>query len=261
MITKLIFGLTSVMARDNKRELAATGDATESIDLVEFDMEHTSNEGYKFHYANYGTDWKEIEGLDAKDNKCSADIQSPINLMEPIGSYGWAYGYPKAKVDDKWTSEYNNVKDVLIEWDYNKIQVTFSQEDALQMFMESNLAETAIGGKSKRFQPTHMVLKSPSEHTINGHHYDVELQVYHDAETKDGNDIKHSATAIMFSVEEFDAIDEKNNKTFQDFFRQFKFEDHEDKVAPIFDIGDALNIIDYSERWVYKGSVSEPPCT
>ena len=63
-------------------------------------MEYKSNEGYKFHYANYGNDWKEIEGLDTNENKCSADIQSPINLMEPIGSYGWAYGYPKAKVDD-----------------------------------------------------------------------------------------------------------------------------------------------------------------
>ena len=57
------------------------------------------------------------------------------------------------------------------------------------MFMESNLAETAIGGKSKRFQPTHIVLRSPSEHTVNGKHYDVEMQVYHNAETKDGNEI------------------------------------------------------------------------
>jgi carbonic anhydrase len=65
----------------------------------------------------------------------------------------------------------------------------------------------------------------------------------------------------MFSVEEFDAIEEVNNKTFQDFFRQFEFDNHEDKVAPFFQIGKALNAIDYEQRWVYKGGISEPPCT
>jgi len=65
-------------------------------------------------------------------------------------------------------------------------------------------------------------LKSPSEHTKDGVHYDVEMQVFHTsgaADTDAENDIKYGATAIFFSVEEFDAIDEATNKTFQDFFR------------------------------------------
>ena len=82
------------------------------------------------------------------------------------------------------------------------------------MFIQSNFATTTFGGSSKRFQPTHIVLKSPSEHTVNGHHFDVEMQVYHTAETTEGNSLKHAATAIFFSVEEFDEIDEVNNKTF-----------------------------------------------
>lgn len=141
--------------------------------------------------------------------------------MEPIGSYGWAYGYPKAKVDEGLASNYANVNDVLVEWDYNKIQVKFSQEDALLMFFQSDFAQTLYGGKVNKFQPTHVVLKSPSEHTYNGIHYDVEMQVFHSAaEASEGeNDIKHSATAIFFSVEEFDEIDAVTNKTFQDFFR------------------------------------------
>lgn len=92
------------------------------------------------------------------------------------------------------------------------------------MFMESQFAESVFGGKATKFIPTHMVLKSPSEHTINGHHFDLEMQIYHEAETDesgsdDGNELAHAATAIMFSVEEFDEIDEDKNKTFQDFFR------------------------------------------
>jgi carbonic anhydrase len=78
-----------------------------------------------------------------------------------------------------------------------------------------------------------LVLKSPSEHTVNGHHYDIEMQVFHDAEEVDeDSNIKHAATVIFFSVEEFDEIDEVQNKTLQDFFRQFKFEDTQDKIAP-----------------------------
>lgn len=100
------------------------------------------------------------------------------------------------------------------------------------MFIQSNFA-SILYNASSRFQPTHLVLKSPSEHTVNGHHYDIEMQVFHDAEEVDEeSNIKHAATVIFFSVEEFDEIDEVQNKTLQDFFRQFKFEDTQDKLAP-----------------------------
>lgn len=64
----------------------------------------------------------------------------------------------------------------------------------------------------------------------------------------------------MFSVENFDEIDEVSNKTFQDFFREFEFENTEEKIAPIFTIGDVMKAINFEDRWAYKGSVTEPPC-
>lgn len=134
--------------------------------------------------------------------------------MQPIGSYGWAYGYPKNLIDDGWQSNYANVRDVLVEWDYNKVQVTFSQEDASQMFIQSNFARTLFDAKGTRYQPSHLVIKSPSEHTINGAHYDIEMQVYHQSTADGEQDVKQAATAIMFSVEDFDPIDEVSNKTF-----------------------------------------------
>jgi len=78
----------------------AGGGGAEVTDSHDFEIIHSNDEGYKYHYANYGLDWSTIEGLPEEENKCAiGDKQSPINLMQPIGSYGWAYGdvQPKAK--------------------------------------------------------------------------------------------------------------------------------------------------------------------
>ena len=69
------------------------------------------------------------------ENKCGGFVQSPINLMQPIGSYGWAYGYPKSQTDDAWESKYVNVQNILVRWDYNKVLVNFKKDDEAQMFM------------------------------------------------------------------------------------------------------------------------------
>ena len=71
-----------------------------------------------------------------------------------------------------------------------------------------------FNSSSSRFQPTHLVLKNPTEHTIDGHHFDLEMVIYH-KNTNGTNEAKidYAATVLMFSVEEFDPIDEAYNKT------------------------------------------------
>jgi hypothetical protein len=119
MFYKLLLSAVGVLAK-GERELVASAKAS-ATGLVEFKMDYTSNEGYKFHYANYGQDWNKIDGLPDSENECGSEVQSPINIMQPIGSYGWAYGYPNNKKDDQWKSNYENINDALVEWDYNKI--------------------------------------------------------------------------------------------------------------------------------------------
>ena len=81
--------------------MAGSSGGRASTQINEFEMKHTSNEGYKFNYANYGLDWTTVEGLEDADNQCGSHTnQSPVNLMHPIGSYGWAYGLPLPKADD-----------------------------------------------------------------------------------------------------------------------------------------------------------------
>jgi hypothetical protein len=74
MFSKLILGITSVLATENKRNLAGGAATSEGPVLVDFKMDYTSNEGYKFHYANYGDDWAEVEGLEPSLNQCGAEI-------------------------------------------------------------------------------------------------------------------------------------------------------------------------------------------
>lgn len=56
MFLKLLLSAAGVLA-ESKRELAGGGATAAALELNSFDMEYTSNEGYKFHYANYGKDW------------------------------------------------------------------------------------------------------------------------------------------------------------------------------------------------------------
>lgn len=57
MLTKLLYAGASLLVAA-KRELAATADAgANGEEFIDFDMQHSNDEGYKFHYANYGNEW------------------------------------------------------------------------------------------------------------------------------------------------------------------------------------------------------------
>ena len=106
MIKKLVtyFAAVVVTKAQEQRSLAGGGGEAASSYDPHFEMHHATDEGYKYHYKNYGNDWTTIEGLADADNKCgSEDFQSPINVMQPIGSYGWAYGSALPKQDDSWS--------------------------------------------------------------------------------------------------------------------------------------------------------------
>ena len=85
------------------------------------------------------------------------------------------------------------------------------------------------------------------------------MQVFHKADDFDDTNIKYAAISIMFSVEEFEEIDQAKNGTFQKFFEHLKF-DHSDPTVPIIGFGDMMDQVDFEKRWIYKGSMNEPPC-
>lgn len=63
-----------------------------------------------YDYKYLGRDWGSVTG--PGENLCGdGEHQSPINLMTPIGSYGWAYGEPVPKASDMTTKKYTDVFD------------------------------------------------------------------------------------------------------------------------------------------------------
>ena len=63
------------------------------ISCLLFGLVSSSGDGWVYDYKNNGADWGTIQGPNGTINYCGrAENQSPINLMDPIGKYGRAYG-------------------------------------------------------------------------------------------------------------------------------------------------------------------------
>ena len=80
-------------------------------------------EGWSYDYAKLGKDWPSLKGPEGETNHCGDELnQSPINLMQPIGSYGWAYGETVPKSHDQLVMNYKDLKKkIKIEWATNTI--------------------------------------------------------------------------------------------------------------------------------------------
>ena len=67
--------------------------------------------GWSYLYDNNGADWANVHPPPGEINYCATDKlnQSPINLLDPIGSYGWAYDLPLSKDNDNHAKAYNDI--------------------------------------------------------------------------------------------------------------------------------------------------------
>lgn len=133
----------------------------------------------------------------------------------------------------------------------------------------SKMAEK-LWGATDEFNGVNFHFHSGSEHTVNGERMDLEMHTVHTAkETKGG--IGLAAVGIMFSVEQYTAeLSWAEKKIIDRFFDQMTWRD----VSPVADgagdravvdvdmiaYGDLMTVVDSNQRWIYKGSVTTPPC-
>jgi len=72
---------------------------------------------------------------------------------------------------------------------------------------------------------------------------------------------KYAIVSILFSIDNFnEGIDPEVLHEFETFFDELDFE-QDDHVSPHITFGQLMAHIDWSHRWVYKGSLTVPPCS
>ena len=76
------------------------------------------------------------------------------------------------------------------------------------------------------------------------------------------NDVKYAAMGIFFSVDDSTiTLDDDQEKIIEDFFASLKWDTTSgDFKAAEVPYGNLMMMVDMSNRWVYKGSVTTPPC-
>lgn len=72
--------------------------------------------------------------------------------------------------------------------------------------------------------------------------------------------MKYAALGILFSVDDFTAkLTSEEELVIDSFFDSLEWEDT-NPVVPEVPFGDLMMLVDTANRWVYKGSVTTPPC-
>ena len=140
-----------------------------------------------------------------------------MSLLQPLGSYGWAYGDIQPFADDKTEMQYTNpgYNRVESKWINNNLFFNLAPEDQRSNYFISDYAVTKYGATTNRFSPAFLVIKSPSEHIVNGKYQDLEIQIYHEPVYERGTDkenidqddddssINRAVISLLFSVEDY----------------------------------------------------------
>ena len=179
--------------------------------------------GWNYTYARNGSDWGDLVGPNGEVNMCGTSNlkQSPINLMTPIGSYGWAYGLPVPKAQDKQSKIYKDLKkQVKLDFQDDTMRIELAEVESAENYFNSELASSLYNSSATKYNAIEFHLHTPSEHTRDGKHYDMELHIMHKAQISermlkdDPGMIEYAGVAIFFSVYDYDKdITQGNNET------------------------------------------------
>ena len=154
----------------------------------------------------------------------------------------------------------NQEGDISIHWDGHTSKIAVNKEGQDVQTFNSNLAEIAFGGPA-RFTGVQFHFHAGSEHTVEGKRHDLEMHTVHlPAEPMNG--VKYAAMGLFFSVNDYNIdVNPWQEAIIDNFFESLKWEETEaDPIVAEVPYGDLMNMVDMNNRWVYKGSVTTPPC-
>jgi carbonic anhydrase len=187
------------------------------------------------------------------------------------GHSSFTYEIKDAK-DDAVTKNYANQKNVpvAVVADTTKVTLNTNPTDEPNPGVNhytSEFAKTVFGTNSNQWDALQFHMHSPSEHTINGDYYDLEMHTVHvpkgnTAPADGGNGFIASAMGLVFSVDKFTAdLTFAQQQVIDIFFDSMKWDAvGESPTVDIVAYGSLMEMADFNNRWVYKGSVTTPPC-
>lgn len=128
----------------------------------------------EWNYDLHGADWPDLYP------NCAKSHQSPINLLDYETEYGQSYNIYKFE-DDNVVPTYWDLEYAKVLFDLSKytIDVYIDHNHGYAGF-ESDMGSELFDSVSK-WDAYEFVIHSPSDHTINGVRYDMEVQIYHKA--------------------------------------------------------------------------------
>lgn len=129
-------------------------------------------------------------------------------------------------------------------------------------FFNSSWAVDTFGSATPIFNASRIFFHSPSEHTINGKRYDLELQTVHYPDDASG-DIKGASMSVLFDIDDASEVEEEEEGTIDQFFETLDLEHLAKRDVFTFEayFASVTRIVEENNRWAYKGSLSMPPCT
>jgi len=91
---------------------------------------------------------------------------------------------------------------------------------------------------------------------------DMELQTYFEGDPNTDTDVfKYAAIGVLFSVNDYNVKLSKAEQLIIDtFFETLDWAKTDDPTVNLVTYGDLMNMVDLSNRWAYRGSVTIPPC-
>ena len=119
----------------------------------------------------------------------------------------------------------------------------------------TELELTFADRRQATFRPLELHFHAPSEHTVDGSLYDLELHIVHTTVDESGNEAAGAVLGVFFDVKEGG---NEENAFIDSLFEAIKTRDTSRKDVGITDF---LAFIDMKEFWSYDGSLTTPPCT
>ena len=211
--------------------------------------------GGGYNYVKNGLDWPDYKDPDGALNECGKRNQSPIDLPSRV-----SHDKIIPSGDDKFQKLYTNqVGDIEVGWTGDTTKVAVNKDGQKLQTFQSWWAWD--WGGPDRWTGVQFHFHAGSEHTVDGKRHDIEMHTVHLPDYKRG-DFNYAAMGIMFSVNDYTAkVSEREEKVIDDFFDSLQWEENtKNPKVPEVPYGDLMMMVDTDNRWVYRGSVTTPPC-